>query len=126
MTNAASIASIDGKLVMVVEDNYLQADETREVLAKAGAHVLGPFRQPADALEQLEAEPALGAVVLDINLGSGLDFTLAHRFHARRVPIIFVTGYDRQIVPDDLREMLYVQKPWDRGQLVSTVARACA
>jgi DNA-binding NtrC family response regulator len=126
MTKIASAASIDGKSVMVVEDNYFQADETREVLAQAGARVLGPFRQAADALERLDNEPGVCAVVLDINLGSGPDFALAERFHARQVPIIFVTGYDRQVVPDGLPGVHYLQKPWDRGQLVSAVARACA
>ena len=125
MTMTANVARIDGKLVMVVEDNYLQADETRQVLARAGARVLGPFGRPADALQRLEAEPALGAVVLDINLGAGLDFALVHQFHARQVPIVLVTGYDKQIVPNDLRGVPYVQKPWDQGQLVSAVARAC-
>jgi two-component SAPR family response regulator len=126
MTNTASNTTISGKSVMVVEDNYLQADETRAVLAKAGARVVGPFRRAAEALERLGDEPAVSAIVLDINLGSGPDFAVARRFHARQVPIVFVTGYDKHVVPEELPGAYYVQKPWNNGQLVRAVALACA
>jgi CheY-like chemotaxis protein len=50
--------SLQGRRVLVVEDNYLVAQDLREQLLSCGAEVLGPVACVADALALLEDRPA--------------------------------------------------------------------
>lgn len=88
-----------GCRVLVVEDEFLIADELRGELAGARAQVLGPIGHLEGAIALARAEGAIDAAVLDLNLGGVEVFRLADLLIERGVPVVFSTGYDAASLP---------------------------
>jgi DNA-binding response OmpR family regulator len=107
-----------GCRVLVVEDEYLLADDLREALAEAGAEVLGPVGSVEDAIALIAGEPSIDAAVLDINLRGDMIFPVADALRERAVPFAFATGYDREAIPERFADAPCIEKPL-RGQKVA-------
>ncbi|RWH73422.1 response regulator [Mesorhizobium sp.] len=103
---------LHGRAVLVVEDDFYLADDTRQMLEEAGAEVLGPVSAANEALSLLEMLRPDYAVV-DVNLGAGPSFGLASTLQARGIPFVFLTGYDLDIVPAEFKGVPCLQKPVD-------------
>ncbi|RWL42190.1 MAG: response regulator [Mesorhizobium sp.] len=103
---------LHGRAVLVVEDDFYLADDTRQTLEDAGAEVLGPVSTADEALSLLEIRKPDYAVV-DVNLGAGPSFGLASTLQARGIPFVFLTGYDPDIIPAEFRNVPCLQKPID-------------
>jgi FixJ family two-component response regulator len=108
--------------VLVVDDDYYQAECTCEALWEAGATVLGPYGSEADVLACLSHKMP-GYAVLDLNLGSGPSFVLAREMKALGIPTILVTGYDESIIPADIADLPCLQKPVTGNMLIDAVIR---
>jgi CheY-like chemotaxis protein len=93
MPNQAGEGSLDGRSVLVVEDEFLIALELCQTLETEGCRVLGPAPTVDDALRLLEAGPCPDAVVLDINLGGVRAVPVAEVLAARGVPFLAATAY---------------------------------
>jgi DNA-binding response OmpR family regulator len=81
------------------------------ILRGAGYVVVGPATRLAQAMSLAEQEDIDGAV-LDVNLGGEHVFGVAEVLARRNVPFVFVTGYDRNILPDELAQRPLVRKPY--------------
>lgn len=100
--------NLNGKRVMVVEDDYLLALELAEELEAANAIVVGPCRN----LEEAELHLAHSDLaVLDVNLHGKNTYGLADRLEVLDVPYIFFTGYDRDILPERFAKVGCITKP---------------
>jgi len=120
MTGAPDLS---GKTILVVEDDYYVASDTAAALRGAGAIVLGPSPTAEDAAHVLEHETPT-SVVLDLNLGGGgPKFEIAHRLLERGIPFVFLTGYDPDVIPDDLANIKRLQKPIALREVVEAVSR---
>ncbi len=106
--------------VLVVDDDYFLAEATQEALIEEGATILGPYGKAADALRSLDKQSPTLAVV-DLNLGTGPDFTVARALALRNIPTIIATGYDKGIIPSDLVNMPCLQKPITRSKLLTAL-----
>ena len=115
---------LNGKLILVVEDVYLQADDARRVLEAAGAEVLGLFADETGGMEALH-NGAPHCAVLDINLGFGPSFKIAREASLLGVPIVFMTGYDEQQIAPEFMNVERLQKPVNARALVAAVAKVC-
>ena len=62
---------------------------------------------------------------MDVNLGQGPSFGAARTLLSRGVPVIFVTGYDGDVIPDDLAHFPRVQKPASNSKIVEVVGWTC-
>ena len=113
---------LDGKRILVLEDDFYLAKDAAALLTQAGAEVIGPFGIAADANTVCGAGDLDGAIV-DINLGNGPSFDFAQALDDRKVPFVFVTGYDADIIPDAFAHIERLEKPLRRGELVAVVAR---
>src|SRR5260370_29853158 len=82
-----------GLRILVVEDNFLVAEDLRELLTRRGCDVVGPAPRVEQGLS-LVGEGRLHGAVLDINLGSENCFPIAAALSERSVPFVFLTGYD--------------------------------
>jgi DNA-binding NarL/FixJ family response regulator len=100
-----------GRRILVVEDDYMLADELDEALQGAGAIVLGPAQDPDSAMALLAAEPEIDAAVVDINLGDGPSYVVADELLRRGVPFAFTTGYDHDALPDRYQHLPRCTKP---------------
>lgn len=106
-----SDGTLSGRRILVVEDDYFLANECDLKLRAAGAAVLGPVPSVEAALEFLEANDAPNGVVLDVNLGGQMAYPVADALVARKVPFLFMTGYDQSSLPERFAAMRRVQKP---------------
>ena len=87
---------LQGRRVLVVEDEALIGMLLEDELLNAGAEVVGPACSVKEALElinQMAADGGLSAAVLDINLEGETVSPVADRLAALSVPFVFATGY---------------------------------
>lgn len=103
--------SLGGRRVLVVEDDFLLAQDLLEELLRCGAEVMGPVGTVAGALALLEVGPSPYLAILDIKLGDGMVYPVADRLRRLGVPFIFATGYDRSAVPAIYADVALAQKP---------------
>ncbi len=64
---------------------------------------------------------ALDGAILDIKLDDGLDYPAASTFAKRKMPFLFLSGYDRKSVPDEFAEVTYLVKPCSDEELLLAV-----
>lgn len=114
-----------GCSVLVVEDDFYLADDSRIALEKAGATVLGPCGNVADALDILKKTKPDCAVV-DVNLGNGPNFEVAKALKASATPVMLVTGYDQSAIPPEFLDIQRLLKPVCSAKLVEAVAKLCS
>lgn len=104
-------SSFRGRRVLVVEDEYILAEDLREELERAGAVILGPVPTVAEALELLRIGPAPDVAVLDINLQGEMAWPVADRLRDMDVPFIFATGYEAEAIPRAYADVPRAEKP---------------
>ena len=106
-----ALASLQGRRGLVVEDEYMLAEDLRAELEREGAEVMGPVASVADALELLRSGPAPDMAILDINLGGEMAYPVADALRARDIPFIFATGYEAQAIPKAYSDVPRAEKP---------------
>jgi DNA-binding response OmpR family regulator len=117
--------SLDGKKVLIVEDNFLIAQDLRDVMRGAGCSTCSMAPTSAAALRLLLEERPDG-VLLDVGLGDSDAAPVAQALTMRGVPFLLVTGYERQDLPLALRDRPCLSKPYSVAALVAMASRAFA
>jgi CheY-like chemotaxis protein len=102
---------LDGRRILVVEDDLLVALDMSDAVEELGGAVVGPVGQLAQGLALAESGELAGAI-LDVNLGSEDSFALADRLRTDDVPIIFATGYDGTMLPERFADIPRLAKPF--------------
>ncbi|MGR3570598.1 hypothetical protein [Brevirhabdus sp.] len=82
---------LEGKTVMVVEDEAILGMMLSEELSAVGAKVVGPFPRLADGLEYC-AETLPHLAVLDIDLLDSDSLPLARKLRESEIPFLFYTS----------------------------------
>lgn len=104
---------LSGRRVLLIEDEYFQADDMARLLRTLGAEVVGPVGEVEEALDLCQSDEQFDMAVLDINLKNDLIYPVAHELRARAIPFIFMSGYGRKTIPDEYRDIVLVEKPVD-------------
>ncbi len=112
---------LNGRRVLVVEDEYFIADDMRRVFEENGAQVIGPVGSIDDALAIIDETPRIDGAVLDINLREVMVFPVADALRARGVPFVFATGYEENAVPKRLRDAIHCEKPIEPVRLAKAL-----
>ena len=115
--------ALSGLRILVVEDEYLLADDLRTILGQAGAVVAGPFGAVTQAAAWLEQGGTVDFALLDINLGGTLIFDLVDSLRIRGTPIAFLTGYSHSAIPADYASIPVLDKAVLLGAADRLVAR---
>jgi DNA-binding response OmpR family regulator len=102
---------MEGTRVLVVEDEYLLAEDLRRSLEQEGAIVLGPAPSVPAAEQLLAAESTIDFAILDINLAGTSAFPIADRLARSRIPFAFVSGYEQSTVPERFAGIVVLEKP---------------
>ena len=107
-------------VVLIVEDEWLIAELTRDYLLAAGFQVLQPIARLQDALNFVGAN-GFDAAILDVSLRGEATFPIARALADRGIPFVFMTGYVGDDFPADLKNRPVLNKPIDEDKLISSV-----
>ena len=109
--------------ILVVEDEVLIALEIEERLQRLGCEIVGPVGRLERALE-LARSTALDGAVLDVNVKGGFVYPVAEELLARKVPVVFSTGYAPETLPPAFRDLPCLRKPFGATQLETMAQEA--
>lgn len=109
--------NLDGLQILIVEDEYLLAEEVADLVREMGAAVVGPFNTAAGALELLLGGKQPDIAVLDIDLQGRPVYPVAEALLARMIPFLFVTGFGDDAIPPKYRSTVRIQKPYSPESL---------
>jgi len=84
--------SVDGKRILIVEDNMIIALDLERELTTFGLEFFDTAATVAEALKLIDQVGYDGAL-LDVNLGKETSLPLAKKLRSLGVPFIFITGY---------------------------------
>jgi CheY-like chemotaxis protein len=113
----AANTSLEGRRVLVIEDEYFIADDISRALATLGAEVIGPAADLEHAKAFLASGERIDTAVLDINLHGELVYSVADALKARGIPFLFATGYDQTSIPAGYEDVPRWEKPFDHNAL---------
>jgi PAS domain S-box-containing protein len=112
--------TLQGKRILVIEDEPLVAMDVESTLATAGCEVVGPAATLERARLLIEGSDC-DAVLLDVNLAGQPVDELATLLTRKNRPFAFVTGYGREALPSGFRGTVVLGKPFGADQLLATV-----
>lgn len=116
--NGSVRSRLEGRAILIVEDEFLLADELARSVIEAGGRPAGVVPDVRSALALLDDGVQVDGALLDIRLGDDLSFPVAQALRKRGIPVIFITGYDNWFVPDALDEIPLYRKPMDPRNVV--------
>ena len=122
MEREGQFSSLSGRRVLLIEDEYFLADDLAKAVTALGADVVGPVADVEEALRMCSKEAPPDIAVLDINLKKRMIFPVAHELRSRGIPFIFISGYDREIVPDEFRDIVLLRKPIDNSAVAAALS----
>ena len=96
--------------VLIVEDEFIIADEIATIVEAAGHAVVGPVGALDEALRALDRDPPDFAII-DASLRGTSSAPLAERLRALRLPFCVCTGYRREDLRPGFGDVLVVPKP---------------
>ncbi|PIK73781.1 response regulator [Methylobacterium frigidaeris] len=109
------MSALEGRRVLLVEDESLVAMLAEDMLLDLGCDVVVAMRLE-QALTQLQGGD-FDLAVLDVNLGAARSYPVADELFARRIPFLFATGYGLEGVDPVYRVVPVVQKPYQQAHL---------
>jgi len=113
---------LEGRRVLVVEDEMLVALTLEDTLITMGAEVVGPAMRLDTAMD-LARQEAIDLAVLDINLAGERSYEVARALQARGVPFVFATGYGHTDEAGVFAEVPVLTKPYRDSELAAALAK---
>ena len=111
--------TLEGKRVLVIEDEPLVSMDIESNLANAGCEIVGPAAT-LDRAKSLVESADYDAALVDVNLKGRPVDELATLLTKKNRPFAFVTGYGRDALPSGFRGAVVLGKPFSADQLLAT------
>lgn len=121
MPDTALIATLRGRRILLVEDDYIMAQDLAAELQGAGVEVLGPVPDIGSALALLDAGPTPDGAILDINLGGEMIYPLVDTLQDRNIRFVLATGYEAWSIPERYRNLPRLEKPLSLRQIAEAL-----
>lgn len=112
--------SLEGRTVLILEDELIIAFALEDMLTGMGAEVV-----LASTLEEADVhltDTVFSLAVLDVNVHGLKSYGIAEALAARGVPLIFATGYGNAEHPPQFAAFKTLTKPYSRHQLMQAIA----
>jgi CheY-like chemotaxis protein len=105
-------SALRDRRILVVEDEYLIAMSLADALENVGSVIVGPVSSVDKAIKTIEAEPHIDAAVVDVNLGGVLAYPVADMLIARKIPFVFTSGYEDNVLRERYSQVKNCPKPY--------------
>ena len=115
---------LNGRRVLVVEDESLVAMLLETILEDMGCTPVGPASNIDDGAAMARDTTELDAALLDVNVAGRQVFPVAEVLKARGVPFVFSTGYGEGGLPDEWRGNPTIQKPFTEAAVRDALMKA--
>ena len=112
---------LSGRRILVVDDEYLIADDLAALLRGAGAEVIGPAASLPKAMRLASDTQHFDAAVLDINLRGEMSYAAADALLEKGTPLLFLSGYSAASLPERFRNIRQLIKPHASAQLIEAL-----
>src|SRR5262249_26467741 len=110
--------------VLIIEDEFIIADEIATIVSDAGYDVIGPVASIGGAEAAIDdADPPHFAIV-DANLRGVPSAPVARRLRAMGIPFCVCTGYRFDDLKPTFGDVALLQKPIDGRTLVAIMRTA--
>jgi signal transduction histidine kinase len=119
--SAGGTRALQGRIILVTEDDPVIGHVLVDILEDAGASVLGPFPSLQVASAAL-ASQVPDAALLDVNLVDGDVYPLAECLQQSKVPFVLLSGSHRAQVPTSLQPRAFLSKPASTRDIVAAVS----
>lgn len=106
--------------ILVVEDDFLTAQHLTQEIQANGDHVVGPFADVHDAIHYVGM---VQAAILDVRVHDENSFLVADSLNHGGIPFVFLTGYDRCVIPDRFSGRKVYAKPSCAAPLLDSLHR---
>ncbi|PPU09614.1 hypothetical protein [Xanthomonas arboricola] len=113
---------LNGRRILVVEDDYLLAESLNDLLVEAGVCVLGPVGNVPEALSLVTSGQSIDGALLDVNVRGQPVFPVADALLERGVPFSFCSGYDRYTLPPRFAHLSYCMKPYNPRMITALLS----
>ena len=120
----ASGAELDGRRVLVIEDESLVAMLIQDTLADIGCEVVGSASRFAEAISKASGL-SFDVAILDVNLNGQQTFPIAEALSERGVAFVWATGYGEESLPESLKAPV-LPKPFRQQDLERALRAALA
>ena len=122
----AFLPLLDGRTILIVENDPAIGLDLRATLFAAGALPVGPANSVEGAFA-LIADHAIDAAILDIRLQKDeLVFPVADTLQALRVPYVFASGRSTALTPLRHGDRPFFDKPFRPERIVTALAKMLA
>jgi DNA-binding response OmpR family regulator len=117
----AESAALDGRKILIVEDEAPIAQSLASAVQQAGGVVIGPVASVAAAHAAM-ADNRLDGALLDIRLRNETSFPLADVLVVLNIPFVFVSGLSRALMPYAHRKRPLFDKPYEGTEVIEALA----
>lgn len=120
-----SAGALEGRRILIVEDDYLVGETLSEFLSSAGATVTGVIGWVEEAVA-FASNPlhAFDTAILDLNLHGTYSYPVADILIARDIGFVFATGYGPGTVSPPYDRYPRCTKPFSRAALIDALQLA--
>ena len=119
-------AGAGSRKILIVEDEMFIGLELAMIMEDAGFVPVGPATDLEAGLALLASESP-DAAVLDVNIGTNTtSLPIAEALTARRIPFVYLTGYDAGFVRETMPPAPLLSKPVNPEAIVASVREALA
>lgn len=119
--NLGRVSGLQGRRVLVVEDEFVVALDLETMLQDEGCTVLGPATTVEQALVQIACNE-FDLAILDANLNGRSVERVAEALRSKGVPFLFATGYGPDSLPAGWKTQSMLSKPFSNAQLIQALS----
>ena len=113
---------LNGRRILVVEDEMLVLMSIETALENLGCSAICAAATVADALKVLSTHQ-IDAAMVDVNLGGEKSYPVADALIERGIPFAFSTGYRDHGDRPDLNNQPVLRKPYLNSDLIAMLER---
>jgi len=115
---------LEGRAVLLLEDNLILALETEDLLHRLGAHAVFVAAN-IDAAAIIIRNERIDFALLDVHVGKDTSLEFASSVRNAKIPYVFATGYGENIRLGPQHDSAYVvSKPFGQLEMISAIAKA--